>query len=140
MRAHGIPYAPELVRSGQPKTDLGHDLTLQLLALAEPPTAIFTGNNLLTIGALRAIHEVGLRIPEEMALAAFDEMDWMFFVKPALTVVAQPTADIGRKAVELLLERMADPERPRQEIVLPATLYIRESSAGWVNGEQRRWR
>ena len=112
------------MRSGQPKTDLGHDLTLQLLALAKPPTAIFTGNNLLTIGALRAIHEVGLRIPEEMALAAFDEMDWMFFVKPALTVVAQPTADIGGKAVELLLERMADPERPRQEIVLPATLYI----------------
>ena len=47
-----------------------------------------------------------------MALAAFDEMDWMFFVKPALTVVAQPTADIGRIAVELLLERMADPDRP----------------------------
>ena len=57
---------------------------MQLLALREPPTALFTGNNLLTIGALRAIHEAGMRIPEDIALAAFDEMDWMFFVKPAI--------------------------------------------------------
>jgi DNA-binding LacI/PurR family transcriptional regulator len=84
---------------------------------------------LLTLGALSAIHERGLRIPEDIAVAAFDEMDWMYFVRPALTVVAQPTYDLGRTAVELLLQRMEDPDRPYQQVVLPATLHIRESSS-----------
>lgn len=69
----------------------------ELLDLPNPPTALFLGNNLLTIGALKAIHERDLHIPAEIALAAFDEMDWMV-IKPALTVVvtpASPTADSG---------------------------------------------
>ena len=83
---------------------------------------------LLTIGALGAIHERGLRIPDDIALAAYDEMDWMYFIRPALTVVAQPTYELGRTAVNLLLQRMDDPDRPPQQVVLPATVHIRESS------------
>jgi len=128
LHAHDLPVRPELIRTGIPKMAMGHTMTGELMDLAEPPTAIFTGNALLTIGALRAIHERGLRIPEDVVLAAFDEMDWMFFVKPALTVVAQPTYDLGRTAVELLLQRMERPDRPCQEVVLAPTLHIRESS------------
>lgn len=128
LSAHGIELDPELVRQGMPRSDYGHRLTLQLLMLSNPPDAIFTGNNLLTIGALRAIDELGLRVPEDVALAAFDEMEWMFLVKPALTVVAQPTYAMGKKAAELLLQRIADPSRPPQEVLLQPTIKVHESS------------
>jgi DNA-binding LacI/PurR family transcriptional regulator len=129
LQMYGLGIQPELIRTGMPRIPNGHDFTNELLALPQPPTALFTGNNLLTLGALSAIHERGLRIPEDIAVAAFDEMDWMYFVRPALTVVAQPTYDLGRTAVELLLQRMEDPDRPYQQVVLPATLHIRESSS-----------
>ena len=70
-----------------------------------------------------------MHIPEEIALAAFDEMEWMFVVKPALTVVAQPVYEMGKCAADLLLARIADPERPIEEIVLKATIHIRQSCA-----------
>jgi DNA-binding LacI/PurR family transcriptional regulator len=128
LQVYGISVEPELIRSGMPRIPSGHDFTNELLALPHPPTAIFTGNNLLTLGALSAIHERGLRIPDDIGVAAFDEMDWMPFVRPALTVVAQPTYELGRTAVDLLLQRMEDPDRPYQEVVLSAALHIRESS------------
>jgi DNA-binding LacI/PurR family transcriptional regulator len=129
LHSYGLPVEPDLIRTGMPRIATGHEFTDELLSLNNPPTAVFTGNNLLTIGALSAIHTRGLRIPEDIALAAFDDMDWTAFVKPALTVVAQPTYAIGRTAFELLLQRMEDPDRPYQEVVLPATLHIRESTS-----------
>lgn len=128
LARHGLPLLPELVRSGPPRNQNGYELTLELLAQTPPPDAIFTGNNLLTIGALRAIYERNLRIPDDIAVAGFDEMDWMFLVKPALTVVMQPTYEMGRRAAELLLERIANPERPPQAVVLQPTIKVRESS------------
>ena len=128
LQAHGMPVMPELVRSGPPRSPNGYALTMELLQQAAPPDAIFTGNNLLTVGALRAIHDLGLHIPDDIGLAAFDEMDWMFLVKPALTVVMQPTYEMGRQAANLLLARIEDPDRPPQQIVLQPTIKVRESS------------
>jgi DNA-binding LacI/PurR family transcriptional regulator len=128
LAEHGLPLLPELVRSGLPRSQNGYELTLDLLKQQAPPDAIFTGNNLLTIGALRAIYELGLRIPDDIAVAGFDELDWMFLVKPALTVVMQPTYAMGQQAAELLLARIDDPERPPQQIVLQPTIKVRESS------------
>ena len=129
IQMYGIAVEPEMIRTGAPRIVTGHDFTNELLGLPQPPSAIFTGNNLLTLGALSAIHERGLRIPDDIGIAAFDEMEWMYFVKPALTVVAQPTYEMGRTAVELLLQRMEDPDRPYQEVLLAAALHIRESSS-----------
>lgn len=128
LQMYGLAVEPELIRTGAPRIATGHDFANELLALPQPPSAIFTGNSLLTLGALSAIHARGLRIPDDIGIAAFDEMEWMYFVKPALTVVAQPTYELGRTAVDLLLQRMEDPDRPYQEIVLEAALHIRESS------------
>jgi DNA-binding LacI/PurR family transcriptional regulator len=125
---HQLPVLPELLYTGIPKEDSGYKLTKQLLALPAPPTALFAGNNLLTMGALRAIHETGWVIPDDVALVAFDEMDWMFVMKPPLTVVAQPTYEMGRQAIELLLKRIADFDRPVTEILLQPTIYFRGSS------------
>lgn len=128
LHTYGIPPAAELLRVGSPTLATGYRLVNELLDLPNPPTALFLGNNLLTIGALKAIHERDLRIPEEIALVAFDEMDWMV-IKPALTVVAQPVYAMGRCAAELLLARLAEPQRPIQEVVLQATVLIRQSCA-----------
>lgn len=128
LEAHGIPLDSALVRSGVGRTGIGYEFTQELLALANPPTALFVGNNLLTIGALRAIQERGLRIPVDIALASFDETDWMYFVRPALTVVAQPTYELGQIAAEMLLRRLDDKHAPPQEVVLRPTLLIRDSS------------
>ncbi|MEZ4731527.1 MAG: LacI family DNA-binding transcriptional regulator [Caldilineaceae bacterium] len=127
LQAHGLAPAAELLCVGPPTTAAGYQMVNTLLDLPNPPTALFLGNNLLTIGALKAIHERNLQIPEDVAVAAFDEMDWMFVMKPALTVVAQPVYAMGKCAAELLLARITDPARPIQEIVLEPTIQIRQS-------------
>ena len=125
---HHIELAPELVCAGIPKIETGYTLTNQLLALDDPPTALFTGNNLLTIGALRAIHEHNLSIPQDIAIVVYDEMDWMFVINPPLTVVAQPTYAIGQHAAELLLNRIANPTAPIRKIALEPQVHLRQSS------------
>ena len=100
-----------------------------MIDLPDPPTDIFTGTNHLTFGALRLIHDRGLRIPDDVALVAFDEVAWMSVVSPPPTVAAQPTHDLGRLAAELLLERIEDGARPAREVVLQPTLIIRRSCA-----------
>ncbi len=123
LRTHGLPLRPDLVRTGLPKQDVGHALTAELLALPEPPTAIFAGNNLLTLGMLRAIREQGLTLGDDIAVAAFDRMGWMVALEPALTVAAQPTYAMGLQAAELLFQRMDTPDRPVEEVVLEAEIY-----------------
>ena len=128
MQESGIPVDPALIRTGLPKEILGYQFASELLDLPEPPTALFTGNNLLTIGALRAIHDRNLNIPEDLSLVAFDDMEWTSLISPRLTVVAQPTYAMGRTAAELILKRIADPKRPAEQILFKPELQIREST------------
>jgi DNA-binding LacI/PurR family transcriptional regulator len=129
LKSHDLPVLPDLLRMGIPKATVGYTLTEELLDLAVPPTAIFTGNNLLTVGALKAIQKRGLRIPDDIALVAFDELDWMSLVKPALTVVTQPTYELGQTAARMLLERIKDGTHPTRKVVFKLELVIRQSCA-----------
>lgn len=129
LRDHHIAPAPELAVSVSPRMESGHDATQELLALTSPPDALFAGNSLLAAGALLAVRERGLRIPEDIALASFDETAWETLVEPAITVIAQPTYEIGKAAAELLIQRIADPQRPSRRILLNGQLLIRGSSA-----------
>jgi DNA-binding LacI/PurR family transcriptional regulator len=129
LQAHQLPVLPELIWAGTPNVETGYRLVNELLDLSVPPTALFMGNNLLTIGALKAIHARALQIPTDVALVAFDEMEWMFVMQPALTVVAQPVYEMGKIAAELLLARLADGSRLPQEVVLQPTVHIRQSCA-----------
>lgn len=135
---HGIEAAPELKIQVLPKEKQGFEATTRLLELPEPPTAIFTGNNLLTVGALKAIHAKNLRIPDDVGIAGFDEMEWASLVKPGLTVVKQPTYEIGRTAAELLLKRLEDPARPTREVTLRGRLIVRQSCAHHAKSEAGR--
>lgn len=126
---HNLPVPLDLLRTGSPRESVGYRLTEELLNLPDPPTALFTGNNLLTVGTLRAIQQRGLRIPDDIALVAFDEVDWMSLVQPGLTVVAQPTYQLGKIAAELLLQRIENPARPPQQVVAKGFLTVRQSCA-----------
>lgn len=105
----------------------GHSGMQHLLGLPVPPTAVFAGSNLLTLGALQAIHEGHLRIPEEIAIVGFDEMPWAMSLRPPLTTVAQPAFDVGRTAAELLMGRVREPDLPRRSVVLETKLIVRSS-------------
>jgi len=124
----GLTPDPNLMRYVSPKIQAGHAAALSLLALPQPPDALFTTNSLLTAGGLKAVQERGLRIPQDIALVGFDETVWSTLVQPPITLIAQPTEEIGRTATDLLLKRIEDPRRPARTIILQAQLLVRGSS------------
>ena len=106
LRARGLPFAPELLAGGHSAAQGAQDATRRLLTVPQPPTAVITANNAMTIGALRALRELGLEVPRDIALACFDDFSWADLFTPRLTAIAQPSKDIGAAAVRLLLERL----------------------------------
>jgi DNA-binding LacI/PurR family transcriptional regulator len=124
----GIPYVPEQVKQVIPKEPNGYAAARQLLTQSHPPTAIFTGNCELTAGVLRAVCDLNLQVPSNIALAGFDDMQWNVIVQPGITAIAQPTYELGRVAASLLMERMEKPALPLREIVLKSNLVVRKSS------------
>lgn len=117
-----------LMRQGDFKFASGFSRTLELLDLARPPSAILVANNLMTLGALTAIHERGLAIPRDIAVVGFDDLPWAPALDPPLTTVAQPTYAEGEAAAELLLQRIAGPKsRATQTLRLETTLIVRRS-------------
>jgi LacI family transcriptional regulator len=109
----------------------GTAMTHAAMAIEARPTAIFAANNFLTIGALAALHEAAIRVPEEVALVGFDDLPAPLVTFPFLTVVAQPAYEMGKTAVELLLRRLKEgTESEYREIILDSELMIRASSGG----------
>jgi len=98
-----------------------------LLRLGQRPTALVVGNNLMTIGALRATRDAHLSIPGDLAVVAVDDPPWAELVDPPLTVVAQPVRRMAERAIQLLLERIKGHDGPPERIVLPLDLRIRDS-------------
>lgn len=97
---------------------------------AHAPTAIFAANNVLAETAWRVLRERGLALPGDLALVAFDDLPWMSMVTPAITAVAQPTEELGRRAAQLLLRRIADPARAPTVERLQPRLMVRASTSG----------
>ena len=123
MRAHRVGVDPALVRLGVQDADHAAIAVRDLLAAQRPPTAIFTGNNLLTVGAYRALREAA----RPVALVGFDDFELADLLDPAVTVVAQDAALLGRTAADLLFARLTDPTRQPTTVTLPATLVARGS-------------
>jgi LacI family transcriptional regulator, galactose operon repressor len=126
MEDAGLP-AP-IVHYEDFSLEAGHDLTLQVMAESPRPTAIFAANNFLAIGTQHALDELGLRIPDDVALVGLDDLPAEMVTFPFLTVAAQPAEEMGRCAVQLLLKRIADPEGAPEEVLLPTELIVRSSS------------
>jgi len=97
------------------------------------PTAIFAANNLLAEQAWRVLRARGLRLPGDISLIGFDDVQWMEMVNPGITAVAQPTVEMGRRAAQLLLRRMADPDAEPTVERLEPTLVVRGSTGAISN-------
>jgi DNA-binding LacI/PurR family transcriptional regulator len=109
----------------------GYDGMLKLARMPKPPTAVFARNDYAAIGALRAAHELGLKVPGDIAIAGFDNIPLSEYTTPPLTTVEQPIQDQGRRAAELLMERIERKvaAKPR-EVCFECRLVIRESTSG----------
>jgi LacI family transcriptional regulator/LacI family repressor for deo operon, udp, cdd, tsx, nupC, and nupG len=128
LDARGIAPRKELMRAGDFKQDSGRVLANELLALRRPPTALFVCNNLMTVGALGALHQRGLRVPQDVAVVGFDDLPWAEALDPPPTVVRQPAYEVGRQAMELLLKRIMEPTRPAVTVRLLPELVVRRST------------
>ena len=123
----GLAFDERYLVNGAASTASAAEATHALLSLPDPPTAIVTGNNMATIGAMRAVRARGLRVPADISIAGFDDFEWADCFEPRLTLVAQPCEEIGRRAAFLLMERIAAPEGARRTVRLDAALRLRDS-------------
>lgn len=122
-----IHIDPSLIVSGASRHDPARDVVHRVLSMKDPPTALVTANNAMTIGALHALRELDLSVPGDVALVAFDDFEWSDLFYPRLTVIAQPAQEIGILAVDLLLSRLDEPDRTSRVVRLPPAFVHRES-------------
>ena len=128
LASAGVAYDPELVLQGEPTVFGGYALMQEVLARPGPrPTAVFCISDLRAIGALRALYEAGIRVPQEIALAGFDGILLGQFTTPALTTINQPREEMGRLAADMLFTLLEGHQPRPSEQVLAAELLVRES-------------
>lgn len=120
----------EIILYGEFTLESGYRMTQRALALQPRPTAIFAGNNFIAIGALKALRNANLQVPEEMTVVGFDDLPQAMIVDPFLTVASQPAYSMGHKATEVLIARLSGlaPETS-EEIVFPTRIIERRSAA-----------
>jgi DNA-binding LacI/PurR family transcriptional regulator len=151
---YGIEVRPELIVrlggddwiTGPCTPQQGCEYTHQLLARNEPFTALVAFNDVALIGAIRALREAGLRVPEDVSVIGFDDIDSAAYQNPSLTTVRQPLREMGRLAAKTLLEKISRGDDSALNIRLEPELIVRESTAplkekaaaGSANGTRRR--
>jgi DNA-binding LacI/PurR family transcriptional regulator len=123
----GLGYAEGLVRTGDFREESGHRAMNDLLDLAQPPTAVFVASDLVTFGAMMAIKQRGLTIPDDVALVGFDDVRLAHYVNPPLTTVRLPAYGLGYRAAMLLTQLIAGELVEEQEILLQTELVVRQS-------------
>lgn len=128
MREAGLQFEQELICRGDFHPESGYRCAMRLLRLPDRPTALFVCNDLMAIGVLRAAAELGLRVPDDLSVIGFDNIELAAYTHPPLTTVAQPKQKAGQLAVDLLLERIAEQTLQARRVVLHADLVIRQSA------------
>jgi len=124
---HDIPFAEELIYHGDFWEPSGYAAVQHLLSLQQTPTVIFASNDLEAFGAMEAIRERGLQIPDDISIMGFDNIPQGSIVYPKLTTIQQPLDQMGRMAARMLLEQIENPERPPRRITLATQLIVRDS-------------
>jgi len=127
LRNNDLEVDEGLIAYGASQHEPARTAVHRLLEAADPPSALIAGNNAMTIGVMHALRERALRVPDDIALEAFDDFEWSDLFTPRLTVISQPLEEIGTRAVQLLLSRLDEPDRAPQSIRYPAEFVHRES-------------
>jgi LacI family transcriptional regulator len=123
MAAAGIEVDESLVVDGDYLGEVAYAHTMRLLTRADRPTAIIAANNVMALGALQAMYDLGFRCPDDVSLVSIDDVPWGNVIRPRITMVVQPVDEMARIATEFLLERInargAAPTPPREHILIP---------------------
>ena len=123
------PNADALLWRGGFTSQGGYEAMHAILRTEQAPSAVFVCNDLMAIGALRAAHESGVHVPDELSIVGFDDIELSAYTSPPLTTVAQPKERIGALAVDMLLERVSGKRRDARKVVLQPELCVRASTA-----------
>lgn len=127
----GVPYDPDLVVGVRAwSREEGRRAMQRLLALPEPPDAVFCFSDLMAIGAVRACHEAGVRVPEDIAVAGFDDIDETRYSTPTITTISPDMTLLSREVLRLLIDRIEGERTEAESVSVPWTLQIRESTVG----------
>lgn len=132
LEEYNIPFNQSMVQCGDFTFDGGYRAMKQLLEETHQIRAIFALNDLMAIGAMMAIKEKGLRIPEDIALVGYDDIPEASHISPALTTIQLPKKQLGQKAVEILLNRLQGKQDLSLKNVLPTKLIVRQSCGAFL--------
>jgi LacI family transcriptional regulator len=127
LAAVGIKPGGHLMSLGGATRSDGYRAARRLLEAPDRPTALFTANNFMTVGAMLALADLGLRVPDDISLVGFDDLEWTTLVDPPLTVVAQPASELGVVAADRVLARLAGGGGRPRRFKLGTTLIVRAS-------------
>ena len=129
LKENGIEINEKFVniKSGRSE-EVGYQSGLKVLHLKERPTAIFCANDLIAMGVMKAAFEFGLSIPSDLSLLGFDDLPLSNYLPVPLTTIKQPIAEIVQRSLHLLLQRIEEPDKEIENIVLPSELIIRKST------------
>ncbi len=128
LAAVDVSFDESLVRPGNWEPSSGYAQTMELMRLSKPPSAIFCCNDLMALGCLEALKELGKRIPEDVSVVGYDDREIAQFIHPALTTILLPHFEMGVLAAELLLERIDQPGMPAAQLKSECPLVVRKSA------------
>lgn len=114
LREHGLPLPESYIGQGDFQTESGRRVTNDFFSLPEPPEAVFATDNLMALGVMEQLRVMGLRVPGDVALAAFDDIPWFLHTDPPITAIGQPTQELGHRAVAALTD-LVEGASPRTE-------------------------
>ncbi len=127
MRSAGLEILPGYEIIGDFEFQGGFTAMNSLLALDNPPHAVFTGNDAMAVGAYHALYQAGLQVPKDMAVVGYDDIELARYMAPPLTTIHQPKDELGELAVDVLIHRMAQPGLEQQRLLLTPELVVRGS-------------
>lgn len=128
LQEYGVPYDEQLVYEGSYTTEWGYSGLKMAVEKQLAFDSIFCGNDLIAIGAMKALHELGIKVPEDVEIVGFDDIYIATIVTPNLTTIRQPNYLMGYKAAEMLIELIKHPNKHIEDVVLKTELIIREST------------
>lgn len=138
LHDRGVPVREALIKSGSFHREHAIEAATELIGARPAPTAIFAANNILAEAILIALDQQGLRVPQDMSVVAFDDVQWMSLVEPPVTAVRQPVSDMARSAAELAVRRLREKRRSQPSTVVFGTELIERSSVARVRKPKAR--
>jgi DNA-binding LacI/PurR family transcriptional regulator len=133
LAANQLEYDPAMVQPGDWEFEGGYRAARNLIGLSDPPTAIFSANDLMALGAINAIQDLGLNVPHDIAMVGYDNRDFTRIVRPKITTMSMPVYEMGWAAAELLLKQIAEGVEEVDEIKIKGQLFIRETCGSDVS-------